>query len=94
MYYHLYAFDSNSFDSNYNSVPLVGLSSQSCGSSNQKLKLPEMSDAPPLLKYAHDYGYSNSESLNSMGILTKVSGGCFLVRSSGLTRLCSGSYRH
>lgn len=30
-----------------------------------------------LMEQAHDYGYSNTESLNSMGMLTKVRGTTF-----------------
>jgi hypothetical protein len=33
---------------------------------------PKDPNAPTLLQHAHEYGYSNSDSLNSMGLLSKV----------------------
>jgi hypothetical protein len=41
-------------------------------SSSEIVARMENHEAPALLRHAHDYGYSNLDSLSSMGMLTKV----------------------
>lgn len=49
-----------------------GSSHLSSSSPSETTTQLEDREAPALLRHAHDYGYSNSDSLNSLGMLTKV----------------------
>jgi hypothetical protein len=51
-----------------------GLPRSSQSNPNEVIGKPE---APATLRHAYDYGYSDSNSLNSMGMLTKVHGSWF-----------------
>jgi hypothetical protein len=67
--HHLAQFGADASRSAVGSVSL----SENTSSTRERSTRVENSEAPALLHHAHDYGYSgNSESFNSIGMLTKV----------------------